>query len=91
MVTHDQAFNGMHATMTTYTQGGILIDQVHGVSFRMTRDTTFDTSNSKGESNNDSSVVQISIGNSHISHVGSWMLVVEDGRLARERHMTVSI
>jgi outer membrane lipoprotein-sorting protein len=79
----NRAFNGVPATMTTYNQTGQKIDQVKGSSFRVTRDTRFDTttSNSDGTSSNknDSQVLMISVGNSHISHVGSSMILAQDG------------
>lgn len=75
----DQAFNGIHATMTTYNQYGQPVDEIKGASFRVTRDSEFDTTDSKGNSNNDSSVLLISLGNAHISHVGSTMILAQDG------------
>lgn len=74
-----RAFNGVPATLTTYTQGGVLVDEVHGSSFRVSRDDRFDTSNSDGTSKQDSSVLMISLGNSHISHVGSTLILAQDG------------
>lgn len=73
------AFKGVSATMTTYNEDGQKIDQVHGKSFNVSRDDRFDTTNSDGTSKNDSSVLLISLGNSHISHVGSSMVMAEDG------------
>lgn len=75
----NRAFNGVSATMTTYTQGGIQVDRVKGASFRVARDTRFDTSDSEGASKKDSSVLLISLGDSHISHVGSSMILAQDG------------
>ena len=74
-----RAFKGVPATFTTYDQRGQLIDEVHGVSFRVSRDDRFDTSNSDGSSNNDSQVLLVSVGNDHISHVGSSMILAQDG------------
>jgi len=78
----NRAFNGVSATMTTYNEDGELIDKVHGTSFRITRDTRFDTSNSDGTSKNDSSVLMISLGDNHISHVGSTLVLAQDGLTA---------
>lgn len=75
----EQAWKGVDATMTTYSQAGQKIDQVHGRSFRITRDDRFDGTNSDGSSKQDSSVLMISLGDSHISHVGSSMVLVQDG------------
>lgn len=43
----------------------------------ISRDTRFDTSNSEGFSNNDSNVINITIGNNEISHVGSSLILAE--------------
>lgn len=75
----NRAMNGVSATMTTYTQGGQLVDEVHGRSFQVTRDKRFDRHNSDGTSKNDSSVLMISIGSNHISHVGSTLVLAQDG------------
>lgn len=79
----NRAFKGVPATMTTYNQSGQKVDRVKGESFRVERDTKFDTKseNSDGTSSNknDSQVLLISIGNSHISHVGSSMILAQDG------------
>lgn len=75
----NRAFKGVPATMTTYNEDGELIDAVQGESFRVSRDTRFDTNNSDGTSKNDSSVLMISLGSSHISHVGSTLILAQDG------------
>lgn len=75
----DQALNGFSATMTTYNNAGQPIDEIHGASFHITRDDTFDTTNSNGTSSNNSKVLLISLANAHISHVGSCMTIVQDG------------
>jgi hypothetical protein len=75
----DQAFNGYAATMRTFDDSGNLIDRVKGESFRVARDTEFDTLNSDGTSKNDSSVLLISLGDSHIHHVGATMILAQDG------------
>lgn len=75
----NRAFNGVPATMTTYNQEGDLIDEVHGSSFAISRDSRFDTSNSDGTDKNDSSVLMISLGDDHISHVGSTLILAQDG------------
>lgn len=75
----DQAFNGFSATMSTYDQQGQQVDQIHGKSFRVTRDKEFDTKDENGSSNDDSQVLLISLGNAHIEHVGSSMILAQDG------------
>lgn len=79
----NRAFSGVPAIMTTYTQSGQKVDQVEGTSFRVTRDERFDTTstNSDGTSSDkkDSQVLMISIGDSHISHVGSSLILAQVG------------
>lgn len=70
---------GVEATMMTYNQDGQVIDRISGTSFNIERDTRFDSTNSDGGSNKDSSVLLISLGDSHISHVGSTMVLAENG------------
>jgi hypothetical protein len=77
--TFDQALNGFSATMTTYNQQGQPVDEIKGSSFHLSRDTEFDTKNDKGESNNDSKVLLVSLGDHHIGHVGSTMIIAQDG------------
>lgn len=73
------ALNGRSGTMRTFDENSQVIDQVKGTSFRFQRDTRFDTTSSDGTSNKDSGVVEISLGDSHIYHVGSTMIFAEDG------------
>lgn len=74
-----QSFSGVQATYRSYAQDGTLIDEVVGESFQITRDKRFDSSDSEGYSNEDSQVLQISIGSNFISHVGSTMILEESG------------
>lgn len=73
------ALSGRSGTMRTFDENSAVIDEIHGQSFRFARDTRFDTSDSEGVSKNDSSVVEISLADSHIYHVGSTMIFAEDG------------
>ena len=52
---------------------------MHGVSFQFARDDKFDSTSSDGKSNADSSVLLISLGSSHVSHVGSTLIFAQDG------------
>lgn len=77
-----RAFNGVPATWTSYDQSGRVIDQVHGNSFRVSRDDRFDTTNINSDgtvSNVPGEVLLISVGKSHISHVGSSACLAQDG------------
>ncbi|MFZ1301467.1 MAG: DUF5052 family protein [Candidatus Microsaccharimonas sp.] len=74
-----RALNGVEATMSTYDSDGALVDEVKGKSFNVARDTTFDSTDSKGASNADSSVVKISLGEAVIHHVGSTLIIAQKG------------
>ena len=75
----NRAMQGESATITTFARDGQPMDSVHGMSVNFSRDSRFDTKSSDGTTNSDSSVVLISIGNSHMEHVGSTMIVAQDG------------
>ena len=78
----NRSWNGISAEITTYDQSGELIDKVHGTSLQVSLDDRFtETSlNSDGTIlSSPGDVLLISIGESHISHVGSTMLWIEDG------------
>lgn len=70
-----QAFNGQSATVRTFGTDGELIDEVRGTSIRISRDDRFDTS----AEDKDSSVLLISIGDKHMGHVGSTLILAQDG------------
>lgn len=75
-------WRGIPATITTYDQNGDLIDRVHGESFQVSLDERFYTTsvNSDGSvTKTPGDVMLISVGSSHISHVGSTMIWAEDG------------
>lgn len=73
------ALKGRSGVMMTFNEESQMIDRIEGTSFNFNRDTTFDTRDSEGASKNDSSVVQVSLGGSHIHHVGSTMIFAESG------------
>lgn len=84
----NEAFNGVSATWESYGQAGQPIDRYHGVSFRVSRDDRFDTTdiNSDGTvSTVPGEVLLVSVGNSHISHVGSSACLVQDGIVRVDR------
>jgi hypothetical protein len=68
--------------MTTYDQAGEAIDSVKGESFQFSLDERFKeiSVGSDGKViSSPGSVLMLSVGNSHISHVGSSLLLAEDG------------
>lgn len=75
-------WKGIPATMTTYDQNGDAIDKVVGESFQFNLDQRFReiSVDSEGRTvSSPGSVLLISVGNSHINHVGSSMLLAEKG------------
>lgn len=75
----NRAWQGVPALMQTYTSDGVLIDSVHGASFQVVRDSKFDTTDSEGKSGRDSSVLSISLGDDMVHHVGSTLILAQDG------------
>ena len=74
-----RSLSGVEATMSTYDQEGRPIDRVTSTAMDIGRESEFDTTNSDGFSNADSSVLRVSVGDNLIRHVGSTMIVVETG------------
>lgn len=78
-----RTWRGVHATMTTYNEESQVIDQVKGSSFQITRDETFDTTTTNedgtSKSEKDSQVLKITVGDKQINHVGSTLILAEDG------------
>ena len=72
-----RAWKGVPATMYTYAFDGTPIDRVQGRSFQVSRDTRFDRQS--GDNVTHGSVVMISLGDSHINHVGSTLILEQDG------------
>jgi len=81
----NRSWKGIPATITTYDQNGELIDKVKGSSIQVSLDQRFTVTSTDSEGTITSTpgdVMLISIGESHISHVGSTMLWEEDGIVA---------
>lgn len=77
-----RAWSGIPATMTTYDQAGNLIDRVSGRSFEISLDERFEEVSVGSDGDiirSPGDVLLISVGGSHISHVGSTMIIAEDG------------
>lgn len=75
-------WKGIPATMTTYDQLGEAIDTVDGESFQFDLDERFkevSVSSDGSVTSAPGSVLVISVGKSHINHVGSSLLLAEKG------------
>lgn len=70
---------GRQATIISYDAHGQRLDRIHGNSVDIRRDETFDTVDANGKSNADSSVIKVSIGGGIMTHVGSTLLMIQDG------------
>lgn len=71
--------DGLSMTVKTYNENSQVIDTVTGKSLMIDRDSRFDSTDSEGTSQKDSSVVDITIGKNEMIHVGSSMIVQEQG------------
>lgn len=63
----------------TFDEESRVIDSINGDSVIIDRDKKFDSSDSEGHSNEDSSVIRIFVGNNEVSHVGSSLIMAEEG------------
>ncbi|EPI33352.1 hypothetical protein D350_00257 [Enterococcus faecalis VC1B-1] len=71
----EQSFSGLEMTINTYDEESQVIDKIIGKSIKIERDSKFDTSSGT----NNSSVIQVTIGDKELHHVGSSMIVAENG------------
>lgn len=68
---------GLDMTIRTYDSDSQVIDEVHGKSIDIRRSKKFDTV-IDGQSQKDSSVLDITIGDSTMTHVGSSLIASEE-------------
>lgn len=68
---------GLDMTIRTYDSDSQVIDEIHGKSVDIKRSKKFDTI-IDGKSQKDSSVLDISIGDGTMTHVGSSLIAAED-------------
>ena len=71
----EQSFKGLRMTIRTYDDESQIIDEVKGKSVYIERDKDFDTD----DETKDSSVLRITVGGKELHHVGSSMIVEEEG------------
>lgn len=72
-------FAGRSATIQTYDENSNVIDRVHGNSIDIEADRKFKQTNEKGETIKNSSVLDITVGGKQMIHVGSSLIMYEDG------------
>ena len=71
----EEEFKGLEMTIQTYDEESQMIDKVIGKSIMIKRDSTFDSD----YESKDSSVIQVTVGESEMHHVGSSMIIAERG------------
>ena len=69
----EQTFKGLEMVMQSYDENSEIIDRIEGRSISIRRDTRFDSENSSSQ------VLQITIGGSEVTHVGSSLLLYQQG------------
>lgn len=69
----EQTFKGLEMVMQTYDENSEIIDRIEGRSISIKRDKRFDSENSSSQ------VLQITVGGSEVTHVGSSLVLYETG------------
>lgn len=72
-------WGGLTMTVSTYDENSQIIDQMEGKDLSISRNSEFDSVDSEGYSNADSSVLKITLGDNQIDHVGSSLIAAEKG------------
>ena len=74
-----EEFKGLEATIQTFDARGEVIDNVKGNSIAIETDNRFDVRGSDGSVTKESSVLNIQVGGKQMYHVGSALVMQEDG------------
>lgn len=74
-----EALKGRTAIIQTYDEESNIIDQIKGRSVSITSENKFDIKNEDGQTTNKSSVISITVGGKSMVHVGSSLIMYEDG------------
>ena len=70
---------GLEMTVRTFDESSQLIDEMSGKSLSIERNADFDSVDAEGNSNADSSVLKVTIGQYEMDHVGSSLIAAEEG------------
>ncbi|MGT2711325.1 DUF5052 family protein [Streptococcus oriscaviae] len=70
---------GLEMTVRTFDENSQLIDEMSGKSLSISRNEDFDSVDSEGNSQADSTVLKVTIGNYEVDHVGSSLIASEKG------------
>jgi len=71
----EQSFKGLEMTIRTYDEESQVMDEISGKSIMIERDSEFDSDEERA----DSSVIRVTIGSKELHHVGSSMVIEEQG------------
>ncbi len=70
---------GLEMTVRTFDENSQLIDEMSGKSLSISRNEDFDSVDSEGNSQADSTVLKVTIGDYEMDHVGSSLIASEKG------------
>lgn len=74
-----EALKGRAATVQTYDEESNIIDSIQGDSISITSENKFDMKDSEGKTVSNSSVISLTIGGKSVVHVGSSLILYENG------------
>lgn len=74
-----EALKGREATIQTYDDESKIIDKINGKSISISQDKKFNITDSEGNTTKQSKVLDITVGGKEMIHVGSSLVLYEDG------------
>jgi hypothetical protein len=74
-----EALKGRDAVVQTYDEESNIIDSIKGKSVSISTEDKFDSKDSDGKTINKSSVISLTVGGKSMVHVGSSLILYEDG------------
>lgn len=77
--TTQEQYLGLSGTVRTFDENSQVIDKLTGKSVSIKSDDRFDMTDELGNISKESSVLDVTIGNSQVLHVGSTLIFSEDG------------
>lgn len=75
----ESAFKGTEATFRSYSHAGAVIDEIHSDAMYFSSEDKFATKNESGETVKASGVMNLTIGDKSMLHVGSSAIIAQDG------------
>lgn len=77
--TTQEQYLGLSGTVRTFDENSQVIDKISGKNISISSDDRFDMTDVYGNTSKESSVLDISVGNSQMIHVGSTLIFSENG------------